>query len=543
MVLRKASTTQISWGLNTRIRRAIIIILLQGLVTYQILRSWTTDPSAKIIYEIGDQVYLANVSRLPRIQFDFSSIEETNEEKAIRIKRQESVRNGFIHAWNGYTKYAWGHDELKPVSNESDNSFNGWGATIVDSLDTMWIMDLKDEFNRSRKFVSEVDFSVSSYSVNVFETTIRYLGGLLSAFELSKDQIFLEKAHELGVSLLGSFNSPFGLPYNDITLLEEGSFPETSSSALLARIGSLYLEFTKLAQLTDDSDFFFLVNNITNFIENANITIPGLYPIGISYETGEFFSDYISFGANGDSFYEYLIKEYILVGGALDQYRRMYIQSVESMHQYMIKEFSIKERPNMLFLGELYNNSFVGKMDHLVCFIPGMLAIGSKILDRPGDLETAKRLAETCYWLYEDTETGIGAEVNMLNLIESSETTDENEIFSDKILRTDKRYLLRPETIESLFVLYRVTGDKEYQEKGWKIWQAIDKWCKTPTAYSGLYDVTSTERPHNDNMESFFLAETLKYLYLLFSSPTHISLDTYVFNTEAHPLLRMAKSY
>jgi mannosyl-oligosaccharide alpha-1,2-mannosidase len=92
-----------------------------------------------------------------------------------------------------------------------------------------------------------------------------------------------------------------------------------------------------------------------------------------------------------------------------------------------------------------------------------------------------------------------------------------------------------------LFVLYRITGDKKYQERGWKIWESIEKWCKTSTAYSGLQDVTSETSKQNNNMESFFLAETMKYLYLLFNTPDVISLDTYVFNTEAHPFLIQKK--
>ncbi|PKY30756.1 glycoside hydrolase [Rhizophagus irregularis] len=113
-------------------------------------------------------------------------------------------------------------------------------------------------------------------------------------------------------------------------------------------------------------------------------------------------------------------------------------------------------------------------------------------------------------------------------------------VLPDGIYKLNGNYLLRPETVESLFILYRVTGDKSYQEKGWKIWKAIEKWCKTESAYSGLYNVASNkEIVQNNNMESFFLAETLKYLYLLFSTPDVISLDDYVFNTEAHPLLRM----
>ncbi|CAG8559059.1 6785_t:CDS:2 [Acaulospora colombiana] len=162
------------------------------------------------------------------------------------------------------------------------------------------------------------------------------------------------------------------------------------------------------------------------------------------------------------------------------------------MHEYLIKESSAEGRPDLLFLGEFAHNSFIGKMGHLACFVPGMLAIGSKILDRPKDLETAKSLAETCYWLYNATETGIGPEEVWLDVNVGNKTLYYSRMSetSDGIFRTDNRYLLRP-----------VTGDKEYQEKGWKIWESIEKWCKTPTAYSGLYDVTSVEKLQNDNME------------------------------------------
>ena len=114
------------------------------------------------------------------------------------------------------------------------------------------------------------------------------------------------------------------------------------------------------------------------------------------------------------------------------------------------------------------------------------------------------------------------------------------------------KYILRPETVESVFVLYRVTGDEKYREIGWKIFEALNKQCRTPSAYSGLKNVNhkaeqvkpTARLQHlppdptnwNDSMESFFLAETLKYLYLLFSPTDVIPLDRYVFNTEAHPL-------
>jgi len=224
----------------------------------------------------------------------------------------------------------------------------------------------------------------------------------------------------------------------------------------------------------------------------------------------------------------------------------MYIESIESMYKYLIKESPIKERPDLLFLGELSSNgNFIGKMGHLSCFIPGLLALGSKILDRPKDLEIAIRLAETCYYMNRMTYTGIGGEEVWFEVVKEKNTTNEiHKRLPNGIYRLSPSYsLLRPETIESLFILYRMTGDKKYQEQGWEIWQSIEKWCKTPSGYSGLHDVNSITPVQNDSMESFFLAETLKYLYLLFSPPDLISLDTYVFNTEAHPFLRITESH
>ncbi|GBC04737.1 hypothetical protein RclHR1_05830015 [Rhizophagus clarus] len=544
MNLTKSCTNKIPSRLKNRILYAIILIISLGLLTYQLV---TLEYQSDLLNVFHDEKKIQNDKLQLKIQYDFP-LDEIVQEKTIREERRESVKNGFLHAWRGYTKYAWGSDELRPVSNGSRYKFNGWGATIVDSLDTMWIMDLKNEFNVSREFVSKLNFTSNDDETNVFETIIRYLGGLLSAFELSEDHIFLEKAKELGDALLYSFNNVTGLPYNSVYLNPDKRINRHPyGGGLLAEVGTLCLEFTKLSQLTGDNKFFFIANNITKVLSNANKTIPGLYPVKINQETGNFITKEVSFGANGDSFYEYLLKEFVLVGDSVDKYRTMYIESIESMYKYLIKASPINERSELLFLGELtFRGDFIGKMGHLSCFIPGLLALGSKVLDRPKDLEIAIRLAETCYFVNRMTHTGIGGEEVWFKVVEEKNTTtnETQKRLPDGIYRLSPSYsLLRPETIESFFILYRITGDKKYQDQGWDIWQSIEKWCKTPAGYSGLDDVDSTSPSKNDGMESFFFAETLKYLYLLFSPPDLISLDTYVFNTEAHPFFRMTENH
>ncbi|CAG8475060.1 8593_t:CDS:2 [Funneliformis caledonium] len=567
------------WKLNTRLRISVLLIIILFLLAYQIFvilnqfpdilekpKQWwndttdTSSPSQKPIIhapippsseynKLGDDVILYNVSSLTKIQYDFpySSLKkqfiETKAERKLREDRKESIKKGFLHAWNGYVKYGWGSDEILPITNTSRNNFNGWGATMVDALDTMWIMNLKAEFTNATNYLANVNFTNSRMEISVFETTIRYLGGLLSAYELSGKEILLIKAIELGEAMLVAFDSPSGLPYNDLNITR-GSHKPIFRTGVLSQVGTLQLEFMKLAELTGNSTFFYAVQKVTDVLDKARKEIPGLYPLYINIESGKFTSHQISFGAMGDSFYEYLIKQYVYVGGAIDQYRRMYEESIDGMHKYLVKEGQVKDRPDLLFLGEYTSGrigSFISRMEHLSCFTPGMLAIGSKILHRPKDLEVAIRLAESCYWAYNSTTTGIGPE-SMYFLTKDAKAVSvwhHGDNLPDGLYRIDGSYLLRPETIESLFILYRITGNKKYQEKGWKIWQSIEKWCKTPIAYSGLRDVMDEKRLQNNNMESFFLAETLKYLYLLFSTPDVISLDNYVFNTEAHPFLRM----
>ena len=200
----------------------------------------------------------------------------------------------------------------------------------------------------------------------------------------------------------------------------------------------------------------------------------------------------------------------------------MYKESIDAMKKYMVH----KSSPSKLtYISEYLNFSTkYGKFDHLVCFMAGTLALGSLNKNRESDLILGEEIAKTCYTLYERSLTGIGPEVVMFD----DEMKEEDYNIKSSI------YLLRPELVESLFILYRITGNTTYCDMGWKIFQSIEKHCKTESGYSEIKDVNQIPAIKSNGLQSFFLSETLKYLYLLFSPKDFIPLDKFIFNTEAH---------
>lgn len=133
-------------------------------------------------------------------------------------ERALKVKAAMQHTWNGYETKAWGADELKPRSGRPQNNWGGMGMTLLDSLDVLWIMGMKEEFQRARDWVVDNLSFAKPRSVSFFETTIRALGGLLSAYELSKDKVFLDKAQDLGDRLLHAFKTPSGIPHGQVHL-------------------------------------------------------------------------------------------------------------------------------------------------------------------------------------------------------------------------------------------------------------------------------------------------------------------------------------
>lgn len=441
----------------------------------------------------------------------------------IDIQRSQKVKEAMLHAWTSYEKYAWGQDELQPQSKSGVNSFGGLGATLIDSLDTLYIMGLDEQFQRAREWVvNSLDFN-KNYEASVFETTIRVVGGLLSAYDLSGDKVFLEKAKDIADRLLPAWNTPSGIPYNIINLAHGNPHNPgwTGGESILADSGTEQLEFIALSQRTGDPKY---QQKVENVITELNKTFPedGLLPIYINPANGATSYSTITFGAMGDSFYEYLLKVWIQGNRTttVNHYREMWERSMKGLLTLVRRTTP----SSFAYICEKTGDSLADKMDELACFAPGMLALGSSGYG-PGDsekfLSLAEELAWTCYNFYQSTPTKLAGE---------------NYFFhtgQDMSVGTSWN-ILRPETVESLFYLWRLTGNKTYQEWGWNIFQAFEKNSRVESGYVGLKDVNTGVK--DNMMQSFFLAETLKYLYLLFSPTSVIPLDEWVFNTEAHPL-------
>ncbi|KAK7131360.1 hypothetical protein R3I94_016485 [Phoxinus phoxinus] len=446
------------------------------------------------------------------------------------VDRVEAVREAFRHAWKGYKAFAWGHDELKPLSKTHAEWF-GLGLTLIDALDTMWILGLKDEFAEARKWVeTELSFS-KNVDVNLFESTIRILGGLLSTYHLSGDTLFLEKAKDIGSRLMPAFKTPSKIPYSDVNIGKGTAHPPRwTTDSTVAEVTSIQLEFRELSRLTQDPQYQNAVEEVTRQVHRLEGKRDGLVPMFINTNSGKFTRrGAFTLGARADSYYEYLLKQWLQGGKKETELLEDYLQAVEGVKKNLLRQTSPSK---LTFVGELSNGRLNPKMDHLVCFLPGALALGAHNGLPADHMDLALQLMETCHQMYAQMETGLSPEIAHFNLqYQSGRDID--------VKPADRHNLLRPETVESLFYMYRFTNDSRYRDWGWDILQSFNKHTRVPSGgYTSIGNVRDPLNPApRDKMESFFLGETLKYLFLLFSEDTELlSLDKYVFNTEAHPL-------
>jgi mannosidase alpha-like ER degradation enhancer 2 len=427
------------------------------------------------------------------------------QEKAANAQMAEQVKQEFLHAFHGYKQYAWGHDELKPLS----KGYHDWYGTSlymtpVDSLDTMILMGLKQEADEDRALIdSKLSFD-KDISVSNFEITIRMLGGLLSSYQLTGDKRLLALADDLGTRLLPAFNSPTGMPYPHINLKTGAVSGDTSNPA---EIGTLLLEFGTLSKLTGKPAYYDKAKRAVVELYKRRSKI-GLVGSGINVKTGEWTDADSSVAGGIDSYYEYLLKSSLLFGDT--DCEEMWKQSIAALNQYVADD-----APSGFWYGHVNMNTgkrTATEFGALDAFFPGELALS-------GDLARAARLEDSANKMW-----------NLAGI--------EPEVIDYSTMKiTAGEYPLRPEIIESAYYLHHFTNDPKYLAMGQTFYDSLVKYCRTEVGFASLKDVRTKEK--EDDMESFFLAETLKYLYLLNASADTVDLSKSVFNTEAHPLQKL----
>ncbi|XP_061530615.1 mannosyl-oligosaccharide 1,2-alpha-mannosidase IA isoform X1 [Phycodurus eques] len=454
---------------------------------------------------------------------------ETNE-------RREKVKEMMKFAWDNYKQYAWGKNELRPLTKNGHigNMFGGLrGASIIDSLDTLYIMGLLDEYNDAKEWVrSSLDLT-SNGEASLFEVNIRYVGGLLSAYYLTGEELFKTKVLELGAKLLPAFNTPTGIPRGVINLGSGSSWSwgwASAGSSILAEFGTLHLEFVHLSELSGDPVYTEKVINIRKLLNKIEKP-QGLYPNFLSPVSGNWVQHHVSIGGLGDSFYEYLIKSYLMSDKMDEDAKNMYYNALEAIESNLVQ----KSPGGLTYMAEWRGGILDHKMGHLACFSGGMIGIGAD--DGAPDkrqhyLDLAAEVTHTCHESYDRSATKLGPEAFRFD--SGAEATATR--------LSDRYYILRPEVIESYMYMWRLTHDPKYREWGWEAVEALERHCRVESGFSGIRDVYTLSDSHDNMQQSFFLSETLKYLYLLFSDDDLLPPEDWVFNTEAHPLPVVRKS-
>ncbi|EAT46150.1 AAEL002645-PA [Aedes aegypti] len=464
----------------------------------------------------------AKADHIPSVPTHNMSHKERNELK-------EEAREMFYHAYGAYMEKAYPADELMPLSctgryrgitpsrGDLDDVLGNFSMTLVDTLDTLVILGDLEEFERAVKLViKDVKFD-SDIIVSVFETNIRMVGGLLSAHILAEyvqkqaDVMtwyrgeLLEMAKDLGYRLLPAFNTSTGIPHARVNL-KHGMKVEAlrhSRETCTACAGTILLEFAALSRLSGEPIFEAKAHAAMDALWKMRHRSSDLMGTVLNVHSGDWIRRESGVGAGIDSYYEYCLKSYILLGD--ERYLARFNRHYNAIMKY------ISQGPMLLDVQMHRPHTKTRNfMDALLAFWPGLQVLS-------GDLKPAVQTHEMLYQV-----------MQMHTFIPEAFTYDFQVHWG--------QHHLRPEFIESTYFLYRATGDHYYLQAGKKALKALQKHAKVPCGYAAVNDVRTGK--HEDRMDSYVLSETFKYLYLLFSDPSDLllNIENFIFTTEAHLL-------
>uniref|UniRef100_A0A4W2H101 alpha-1,2-Mannosidase n=1 Tax=Bos indicus x Bos taurus TaxID=30522 RepID=A0A4W2H101_BOBOX len=434
---------------------------------------------------------------------------------------------GEAEAW----EHAYPADELMPLTcrgrirgqepsrGDVDDALGKFSLTLIDSLDTLVVLNKTKEFEDAvRKVLRDVNLD-NDVVVSVFETNIRVLGGLLGGHSLAimlkekgeymqwyNDEL-LQMAKQLGYKLLPAFNTTSGLPYPRINLKFGIRKPEartgTETDTCTACAGTLILEFAALSRFTGATIFEEYARKALDFLWEKRQRSSNLVGVTINIHTGDWVRKDSGVGAGIDSYYEYLLKAYVLLGD--DSFLERFNTHYDAIMRYI-------SQPPLLLDVHIHKPMLNARtwMDALLAFFPGLQVL-------KGDIRPAIETHEMLYQV-----------IKKHNFLPEAFTTDFRVHWA--------QHPLRPEFAESTYFLYKATGDPYYLEVGKTLIENLNKYARVPCGFAAMKDVRTGS--HEDRMDSFFLAEMFKYLYLLFADKEDIIFDIedYIFTTEAHLL-------
>ncbi|KAK5805042.1 hypothetical protein PVK06_032694 [Gossypium arboreum] len=405
---------------------------------------------------------------------------------------RDEVREMFYHAFDGYMEHAFPLDELRPLSCEGEDTLGGYALTLIDSLDTLALLGDRERFTASVEWIGKnLQFDINK-TVSIFETTIRVLGGLLSAHLIASDYAtgmripsydneLLDLAEDLARRLLPAFDTPTGIPFGSVNL-KYGVDEHESKITSTAGGGTLTLEFGVLSRLTNDPIFEQVTKNAVRglWARRSKLHLVGAH---INVFTGEWTQKDAGIGTSIDSFYEYLLKAYLLFGD--EEYLFIFQEAYSAAMHYLYNDpwYVEVNMDSAAIVWPLFNS--------LQAFWPGLQVLA-------GDIDPAIRTHTAFFSVWKR----YGFTPEGFNLATLS------------VQHGQKSYPLRPELIESTYWLYKATRNPRYLDAGRDIVASLQYGARCPCGYCHISDVEFHKR--EDHMESFFLAETVKYLWLLF---------------------------
>ncbi|XP_054748641.2 ER degradation-enhancing alpha-mannosidase-like protein 2 [Lytechinus pictus] len=444
---------------------------------------------------------------------------------------REKVKAMFQFAYDSYLEHAFPYDELQPLTCDGTDTWGSYSLTLVDALDTLVILGNHTEFQRvANLLVDHLSFE-DDLNVSVFETNIRVVGGLLSSHLLSHragmdvpsgwpcQGPLLDMAETVARKLLPAFDTPTGMPYGTVNLLHGVPKGETAVSCT-AGIGTFIVEFGTLSRLTGDPVFEEKALRALDSLWGFKSEV-GMVGNHVNIQTGKWTALDSGIGAGVDSYLEYLVKGSLLLGN--QQLMDMFKEYEKVIYQYSKKD------DWYMWVNMMKGQVTMPVFQSLDAYWPGLQSLIGKIDSGMKTLHNNHQVWRQLGFLPE-----------FYNIVNSK--------------AVDKRegYPLRPEFVESVMYLYQATKDPFLLQMGRDVLTSIET-TKTECGYTSVKDVR-THRLDN-RMESFFLAETLKYLYLLFDPDNFIHQDGghakivdtphgkcflgtggYIFNTEAHPI-------